>query len=153
MEIRAAPRDLVSGAVFILIGLAFATGALDYNIGTPARMGPGFVPLLLGGLLAALGAAIVVKGFVAGEGEAMGHVSLRAVVLVVASFIFFGLTVRGLGVVPALFGTVLIAALARDRTSPLAALLMAAGLTAASVLIFIVALQLRLPLWGSWLPF
>lgn len=153
LEIRRALKDLLAGAVFIAFGLAFALGALDYEVGTPLRMGPGYVPLVLGLLLAALGAAIVVKGFLAGEGEPVGDVPIRAIVLIVAAFIFFGVTVRGLGVVLSLFGTTVLAALARERTTPLNALVIALGLTVASVLIFIVALQLRLPLWGPWIPF
>lgn len=153
LEIRRALKDLLAGAVFIAFGLAFALGALDYDVGTPLRMGPGYVPLALGILLAVLGAAIVVKGFLAGEGEPVGDVPIRAIVLIVAAFVFFGLTVRGLGVVLSLFGTTFLAALARERTTPLNALVIAIGLTIASVLIFIVALQLRLPLWGPWIPF
>jgi hypothetical protein len=153
LQIRRALKDLLAGAVFIAFGLAFAFGALDYDIGTPLRMGPGYVPLVLGGLLVVLGAVIVVKGFVAGEGEPVGDVPLRAVILIVAAFFIFGITVRGLGVVPSLFFTTFVAALARQRTSPLSALVIAIGLTAASVLIFIVLLRLRLPLWGPWIPF
>lgn len=153
LEIRGSLKDLLAGAVFVVFGLAFAIGALGYNVGTPLRMGPGYVPLVLGIALAILGGVIAVKGFVAGEGEPLGGVPLRAIVLIVAAFIFFGVTVRGLGVVPALFVTAFVAALARDRTSPLGALVIAIGLTAASVLIFIMALQLRLQLWGPWLPF
>lgn len=152
MGIRVAPRDLLAGAVFIAFGLAFALGALDYNLGTPANMGPGFIPLSLGALLAAFGVAVVIKGFVVGEGEPIGEIGWRAVVLITAALLFFGLTVRGLGVIGSLFGASLLASLARERTSPLGALVIAVGLTVASVLIFIVALQLRLPLVGPWIP-
>jgi hypothetical protein len=54
--------------------------------------------------------------------------------------------------VAALFGAALLSALARSRTSVREALLIAVGLTVLSVLIFVVALQLRLPLVGSWIP-
>ena len=150
--VRRALKDILAGSIFIAIGGAFALGALAYDIGTPLRMGPGYVPLALGGILVALGGGIVVKGFIAGEGEEIGFVDVRAVVLVIAALLFFGLTVRGLGVVGALFGTTLLAALARSRTSWIQALIIAAGVTALSVGIFIYALQLRLPLIGSWIP-
>jgi Tripartite tricarboxylate transporter TctB family len=153
LEIRQALKDLLAGGTFIAFGLAFAIGALGYNVGTPLRMGPGYVPLVLGGVLAVLGGVIVVKGFLAGEGEPVGDVSPRAIILIVAAFLFFGITVRGLGVVPALFVTVFVAALARERTSPQLALVIAVGLTVVSVVVFIMLLQLRLQLWGTWLPF
>jgi hypothetical protein len=44
--------------------------------------------------------------------------------------------------------TALLTALASRRVRPLTALLVAVGLTAAATLIFILGLQLRLPLWG-----
>ena len=150
--VRRALKDILAGSIFIAIGGAFALGALAYDIGTPLRMGPGYVPLVLGGILVALGGGIVIKGFIAGEGEEIGFVDVRAVVLVIAALLFFGITVRGLGVIGALFGTTLLAAMARSRTSWIEALVIAAGVTALSVVIFIYALQLRLPLIGSWIP-
>ena len=151
-QVRRALKDILAGGTFIAIGVAFATGALAYDIGSPVRMGPGFVPLVLGVLLAGLGVLVVAKGFIAGEGEPIGDIDWRAVVLITAALLFFGITVRGLGVVGALFGASLLAALARSQTSPREAVVIAVGLTALSVVIFIVALQLRLPLLGSWFP-
>ena len=151
-EVRLALRDLLAGGTFIALGVAFAAGSLAYDIGTPVRMGPGYVPLVLGVVLAGLGVLVIVKGFIAGEGEPIGEVDWRAVILVTAALLFFGVTVRGLGVVGALFGASLLAALARSQTSVREALVIAVGLTALSVLIFIVALQLRLPLVGTWIP-
>lgn len=145
-------RDLLAGLLFAAFGLAFALGALAYEVGTPLNMGPGYFPLFLGGLLVAFGLAIIAKGFIAGEGEPVGRVPWKALVLITAAFLFFGLTVRGLGVVPSVFAASLMAGFAGHRPGVVAPLVIAAGLTVASVLIFIVALQLRLPLLGSWIP-
>ena len=152
LQVRRALRDIIAGAIFIVFGGAFAIGSLAYDIGTPTNMGPGYVPLALGVILVGLGVLIIVKGFIAGEGEPIGDVDWRAVVLIAAALVFFGVTVRGLGVAGALFGSSLLAALARSATSIREALVIAVGLTALSVVIFIVALQLRLPLIGSWIP-
>ena len=151
-DVRRALRDLLAGAIFVALGVAFALGALAYDIGSPLRMGPGYVPLAYGVILVGLGLAVVVKGFIAGEGEPIGGVDWRALVLITAALIFFGVTIHGLGVVGALFGATLLAALARSATSIPEALLIAIGLTVLSVVIFIFALQLRLPLVGSWIP-
>jgi Tripartite tricarboxylate transporter TctB family len=151
-RVRGALKDVAAGSVFIVFGLGFTVGALAYDIGSPLRMGPGYVPLALGVVLAGLGVAIIAKGLIAGEGEPIGYVDWRAVVLVTVALLFFGITVRGLGVVGALFGATLLAALARSLTSLGEALVIAAGLTVLSVVIFIVALQLRLPLIGPWIP-
>lgn len=150
--VRRALKDILAGGIFIAFGLAFATGSLAYELGTPLRMGPGYLPLVLGILLVALGVAVIVKGFIAGDGDEIGDVDWRALILVTAAIIFFGVTVRGLGVLGALFGTSLLATFARSQTSWKEALPIAIGITALSIVIFIVALQLRLPLVGSWIP-
>ena len=151
-QVRRALKDIIAGAIFIMLGVGFATGSLAYEIGSPLSMGPGFVPLALGVILVGLGILVIAKGFIAGEGESIGEVDWRAVVLITAALLFFGITIRGLGVIGALFGSSLIGALARSATSIREALVFAAALTVLSVVIFIFALQLRLPLLGSWIP-
>jgi hypothetical protein len=48
-------RDLLAGAVFVALGLAFLVGALGLERGTAFRMGPGYFPLVLAGLLVLIG--------------------------------------------------------------------------------------------------
>ena len=54
-------KDFYSGLLYTVVGAAFAYGATSYNIGTGARMGPGYFPLLLGAILAVIGAIILFK--------------------------------------------------------------------------------------------
>ena len=115
-------------------------------------MGPGYFPLVLGGVLVALGIVIVAKAFIAGEGGEMGRVPWKAAFLIAAALLFFGATVRGLGVAPAVLATGLLAGLAGRWAGVVAPVLIAVGLTLASIVVFIVALQLPLPLFGSWVP-
>jgi hypothetical protein len=70
---------------------------------------------------------------------------------VLGAVLFFGLTVRGLGLVPSVFVATFMSAFASERTSVVMALAIAVGLTILCVLVFVVALSLRLPLVGSWL--
>ena len=155
MDGKRAVTDIMAGLIFVAFGLAFAIASLRYELGTPLRMGPGYFPLVLGGILVLLGLLTVGKGLTAGAGAEgrFGNVPWRALVLIVVAVLFFGLTVRGLGLVPATAVTALLTALASYRTSILAAVAIAAGLTVLCVLIFVLALQLRLPLFGPWLPF
>jgi Tripartite tricarboxylate transporter TctB family len=150
---KRAVTDILAGLIFVALGLAFAITSLSYELGTPLRMGPGYFPLVLGGILVLLGLLIMGKGFLSGSAaeERFGSVPWRALFLLVLAVLFFGLTVRGLGLVPATAVTALLTALASHRTSILAAVAIAAGLTALCVLIFVLALQLQLPLVGPWL--
>ena len=63
-------RDFFAGLLYVVIGGGFAIGANNYTIGNAARMGPGYFPLLVGILLAILGAIIVVKSLVVETPEA-----------------------------------------------------------------------------------
>jgi hypothetical protein len=153
VERRRSFPDVLAGGMFILIGGAFVVGALGYELGTPLRMGPGAFPVLVGALVAALGLAIVVKGLIAGEVAEFGPIPWRAIAVIVLAVMFFGFTVRGLGFVPTSAVTALLTTLASTRVRPLMAVAVAAGLTLASTLIFVVGLQLRIPLWGPWLGF
>ncbi|NJP34289.1 tripartite tricarboxylate transporter TctB family protein [Micromonospora thermarum] len=153
MERRRSFPDVLAGGIFILIGGAFVVGSLSYELGTPLRMGPGAFPLLVGATVAALGLAIVVKGLIAGEVVEFGPVPWRAVGVIVVALVFFGYSFRGLGFVPTAAVTALLTTLASRQVRLPTALAVAAALTVASTLIFVVGLQLRIPLWGPWLSF
>ncbi len=153
MERRRGLPDVLAGGIFVLIGGAFVVGSLGYELGSLLRMGPGYFPLMVGAILAGLGLAIVLKGLVAGEVLSFGVVPWRAVVLISVALVFFGLTVRRLGFVPTSAVTALLTTLASPRVRLLTAVAVAAGLTVASTLIFVVGLQLRIPLIGPWLRF
>ena len=92
-------RDRLAGLVFVGFGLAFALGALTYDVGSTLRMGPGYFPLVLGGLLVVLGGVIAVRGFVEEDAAPNGAAPWRALFLVLGAVVLFGLTVRGLGLV------------------------------------------------------
>ena len=151
MNMHGARKDLLAGAVFVGFGLAFAITASTYEVGSALRMGPGYFPLVLGSVLVLLGIVIAVKAFVAGEGDDLGPVPWKAMVLLVAALLFFGYTVRGLGLIPSMLVTVFLAAMAGRNARVIPSAVVAASLTALSILIFVIALQLRLPYFGFWL--
>ena len=143
-------KDLGAGVIFIAIGLLFGVGATNLDLGTALRMGPGYFPLILAALLVVLGLAIVVSG--------LGHtapdrlaVPWRGLVLILAAPVVFGLTVRGLGLAPALALVALISAFASRRMSVPLAVGLSLGLTAFCVLVFSFGLGLPLRLFGPWL--
>ncbi|TFV59877.1 tripartite tricarboxylate transporter TctB family protein [Geodermatophilus sp. DF01-2] len=151
MNMHGARKDLLAGALFVVFGLAFAITSSTYEVGSALRMGPGYFPLVLGSVLVLLGILIAVKGFVAGDTGELGPVPWKAAVLIVTALLFFGFTVRGLGMVPSLLVTVFLTAMAGRNARVIPAAVVAASLTALSILIFVIVLQLRLPYFGPWL--
>jgi hypothetical protein len=145
-------KDILAGIVFVAFGAAFAILAVGYRLGTPGQMGPGAFPFVVGGILAMLGTFMMVRGFVPGEVDPIGVIPWRAAALIITAVLFFGMTVRGLGLVPATFGAVLLAALASRRASLVGVLVVGVGLTIFATLIFVVALSLNLRLIGPWVP-
>jgi putative tricarboxylic transport membrane protein len=144
-------RDILAGLVFVGFGLIFAIGATTYQIGSTLQMGPGYFPLVLGGLLVVFGGVIIAKGFLDRDGEEIGTVPWRALGMILGAVLLFGLTVRGLGLVPSVFIATLMSAFASRRNGPVSAFGIAVGLTILCVLVFVAALSLRLPLVGPWL--
>jgi hypothetical protein len=144
--------DLAAGLLFIFFGAVFSLSALDLDMGTTLRMGPGYFPVVLALVLMGLGLAIVISAF-ATVGEAIGQFAWRGMVLILAAPVFFGLTVRGLGFVPAVFVTTLIAAFAGPKLRLPGALALALGVTVFTTLVFSYGLGLPFRRFGPWLGF
>ena len=147
-------KDLLAGLIFISLGLAFGYATLDYEIGSAFRMGPGYFPLVLSGILTLLGVLITAQSFASGPDETpIGRAPWLALVLILGGIVFFGATVRGLGLAPALFVTTFLSAFASERTGIVGALALAAGLVAISMIIFVWGLGIPLRTVGPWLAF
>lgn len=144
--------EAICGAIFICLGIFFAWQAYDLDLGTTFRMGPGYFPLVLSLILILLGGVIFLRaGKVANE--PMTSIAWRGIFFILPAPIFFGLTVRGLGFVPSLFLSALIASFASHKMKPMMAVLLSAAITVFSVLVFNYGLGLPFQLFGPWLNF
>ena len=154
METHRSIKDLLAGLIFIGFGLAFGYASSTYQIGTALRMGPGYFPLVLAGIMVLLGVVITVQSFATGpDATPIGRIPWLALVLVMGGLVFFGVTVRGLGLAPALFVTTFMSAFASERTGVVGALILAASLVLIAMAIFIWGLGLPLRPVGPWLSF
>jgi hypothetical protein len=143
-------RDAASGGIFVVVGAFFAISAImTLPIGTAFRMGPGFFPLTLGVILAAIG-AIVLFGSVNKPSEPGETIAWRGIFFVLVPPILFGLFVRELGLAICVALVVGLVALASREMTVRLGLALVAGLTLFCVLIFGYGLQIPLPLIGSW---
>ncbi|PZQ48395.1 MAG: tripartite tricarboxylate transporter TctB family protein [Rhodovulum sulfidophilum] len=146
------PTDIATGLALMAAAAFFGWQTTGLEIGTSLRMGPGYFPMVLSSLLFVLGFFILLKAF-GRTGEPFGKVAWRGLVFILAAPVFFGLTVRGLGFVPSLFLTTLIAAQASVRMRPGAALILAVAVTILSTLIFSYGLGLPFRRFGPWVQF
>jgi hypothetical protein len=145
--------DALAGLVFVLFGLFFGVQALGLEIGTAFRMGPGYFPLVLSAILILLGLFIIASAIHDRGSDGIGTLAWRGVLFILPAPIFFGLTVRGLGFVPAIFVTTLIAALASFKMRLHWALVLAASVTLFATVVFSYGLGLPFRRFGPWLPF
>ena len=97
-------KDFWSGLMFVVIGIGFAWGATSYSFGSSARPGPGFFPLGLGFLMAALGGIVLFKALVVEteDGEPIGAWAWKPLITIMAAVGLFAFTLPRLGMVLAL---------------------------------------------------
>lgn len=138
-DMRRDYRDLIGGAILVVLGIAFAVYAHNhYPAGTVVRMGPGMFPVATGYLLAALGVLVALPAWI--RRGTLPLPEMRPLLLVLAAVISFALTVEWIGMVPAIFILTGLAVLADNKLGILGTIVLAAGLSAGAWLIFVVGL-------------
>lgn len=148
----AGSKDLWSGLIFIGFGLLAMALARGYAMGHAGRMGPGYFPTALGGVLAFIGLVLVVQAFLS-SGEAVTGLAWRKAALVLVASGLFGITVEGLGLAPSTLLLVMISGLASEQFRLWRFLALAVGLAVFSVFTFVTLLGLPIPAFGPWLGF
>jgi hypothetical protein len=136
-------KDFWAGMMLLGIGVAAMFISRDYRFGSALRMGPGFFPTILSGILIAFGICIMAVGLRSGE-KIQGSLSLRAFVMLPLSLILFGILMQVAGFIPALVALVFVSAASGREFKLMEVLLLTVGLTVASVALFI---------WGLGLPY
>ena len=142
-------RDFWAGVMLISTGATSVIIARDYNFGTALRMGPGYFPSVLGGALVLFGLYLVFMGLKRNE-KIEGNWSFRALILLPLSLVLFGLLMDRAGFVPALIVLIFGSSAAGTEFKLIEVLLLAIGLTAFCVALFIWGLGLPYPLLVGW---
>ena len=146
-------KDFWSGVMFIAVGVGFAWGATNYSFGNGVRPGPGSFPFGLGILTAVLGLVIMLKALVF-RSDSTGDIApivWKPLLLVIGSVVLFGFTLPLLGLFVALPLLVITTALAGDEFRLREVLLNATVLTLGSWAVFVLGLNLIIPLWPRFL--
>lgn len=146
-------RAVCSAAVVFLIGVGTTIHSLQYNIGTPSRLGPGAFPLMIGVGL------VLISFFLLFESrdelsdendESWSFSQFRGWGLVMVGAILFIVLGKHGGLIPASFASVFVAALGDRDTSFVSAFLLALGITVFSVVVFHYGLSMPIPLLTWW---
>ncbi|QHE88219.1 tripartite tricarboxylate transporter TctB family protein [Hydrogenophaga sp. BPS33] len=154
-------RDFYSGVLFSAFGVAYAWGATTYTVGIGARMGPGYFPLVVGVLIAIMGAVITIKAMMVDteDGEPIGRIAWRPLVFIIGANVVFGVLLAGLpswgiphmGLIVAIYALTFIASLAGDQFKFKEVAVLATVLAIGSYGAFELALKLNFPIWPAFI--
>lgn len=155
-------KDFFAGLMFSSIGLAFAIASYtSYKIGTAARMGPAYFPIMLGVLLAVLGAFIIFEALVieTEDGEPVGEIAWKPLTFVILANLLFGVMIGGLpsiklpamGLIAGVYVLTFVGSLAGDRFKPKEVFILATSLAVVCYLAFIKLLNLQFPVWPTFI--
>ena len=154
-------KDFFSGLMFAIVGIAFAWGATTYTVGTGARMGPGYFPLLLGIVMAVIGLGIIFTSLTVetANGDKIGKWAWKQVFFILAANFAFGVLLGGLpsfgvpamGMIIGIYALVIIASLAGNEFNFPKVLILATVLAIGSYCAFIWALKLQIQVWPTFI--
>jgi len=135
--------DFAAG--LFLLGCAVFGGwfGQPLKVGTAFRMGPGYTPLMLSGILSLFGIALVVIGLIR-KGPTLEAWRLKPILLIVGSLVVFAMTVERTGLFISSVLAVGMAGLAAPQQRFRDTALLAVGMAIAACLLFPLALQLPL---------
>jgi putative tricarboxylic transport membrane protein len=148
MRIRS-PRDFWAGLLFVGIAALFIGLASQYRFGDAHRMGPGYFPIMVGVLLAILGAVVAGRALVL-DGPPLPRFNPRPLLVTLVAVVLFGLAIERLGLAVAIFVMVMVSAFADRDVRLLPSLALAVLLIVFSVASFVWLLGLPLPVWPQW---
>ena len=154
-------KDFFCGLMFMAVGVAFAWGASTYNVGTGARMGPGYFPLLLGILMALIGAAVTFTSLVVETegGGKIGKIAWKPLVYIIGANVIFGVLLAGVpalgipafGMIVGIYALVFVASMAEAGWKVKNTFILATVLAVGSYLAFVLALKLQFPVWPAFI--
>ena len=134
-------RDLAGGLLVAAAGGAFALAASSFPDGQAGEVGPAYVPTAVGIIAIVLG--LVIAGGSVRRATEFPSMELRPVLAVFAAVAVFGLLIRLVGLVPAVFAVVVVASFGSRKNRP------AAGVAAGCWAMFVVLLGLPMEAFRS----
>lgn len=138
--------DFLTGVMCLALAALVLWEGADYPMGTTGRVGPGYVPRLLGQLMTGIAVLLIIRSFWSAE-QADRTMALRPIVFVLGSVFSFALVFGWFGLVPAILVAVAIANFAAPDNRWTTALGLGFVLAVFSWALFVQALKLPLPVF------
>jgi hypothetical protein len=148
-------EDLISGAIFMVVGVGAFIMAMSYPTGSMHRMGPGLFPLLVSGLMAVIGAALALQAVAAWRLRSISDApalipnfaTVRALGFVMLSLLTFALLIRPAGLIIAISLLAFICTRAEPGRPIVGSIILSLFLACLVAVIFVYGIGLPIPLW------
>lgn len=145
------PKEFWAGLMFMVFGVFFLVWSqLHYQMGTAVRMGPGYFPSVLGGILTVLGLLVLFDAFVE-DGPKVPRFHLRPVIFILVSCLAFAYLLKPLGLMVAITALVIIGALGGHEFKWKEVIVLSVVMVVFSVLVFVKGLTLPFPIWPAFM--
>lgn len=139
-------NDFVAGLIFIFFGTIVLVVSRDYSMGTAVRMGPGYFPSILGGILLLLGITISIGGL-GGVKEPLKSWGFRPIIFILGSVLAFAYLLEHIGLVLTNFALICLSSFAGKEFRLREVIILYALLTLIAVAVFSYGLGMPLNLW------
>ncbi|SMF56376.1 putative tricarboxylic transport membrane protein [Xaviernesmea oryzae] len=140
-------KDLVTGMLFFILGAGALTMALQYRVGSLHAMGPGYFPVLLSCLVGACGLVLMARTLLSSElRHPLEGLRLKPLAIIVTAVLAFAVAIDRLGLVASIALLVAISRLAMRKAGFVEPMLIFVVLTTLAYLVFVVGLNIPLPL-------
>jgi hypothetical protein len=146
-------RDFFSGLMFLVVGLVFAFGATDYSMGSAARPGPGYFPMILSVLMAVLGAVVIFTSLTieVEGGDPVGDIAWRPLLVVVFAITLFAVLLPRIGLVLTVPLLIIVVSFAGREFKWMGVIIASVVLDVFSWLVFVKGLGLTIPMWPAFM--
>ena len=145
-------KDFWSAVMFVIFGVLFMFWSTDYQFGTAQRMGPGYFPTVLGGLLVFLGIMVGIPSVKPdAEETTVEPIGWRGLIIILGAVILYGVLLPILGFVVSLAVLILLSSMGTREFSWKASLLSVVVLGVFSYVTFVMGLNLQFSVWPPFL--
>jgi len=140
-------QDFAFAVFSIVLGGAGYFGAQHLERGTPARMGPGFIPTALSLALCAMGLILLAWSLARSRRLAVEPWALKNLAIIFGSMAAFALTLKPLGLALSLMLLVVISSFAAADRRWHETVILAVVAAVVSIVLFVYLLGLHIPVW------
>ena len=139
-------KDFLAGLLLLTVGGGGFYMALDYPFGSALRMGPGYFPRVLAGILMTFGLFVLIRGLLRFE-KVKGRWGWKPLAFIIASLVAFGWIMEKFGLVPALVVMFILSAFGGHEFKWKEVAILTVVMSAFAVGVFVYGLGLPYPLW------